>query len=333
MRHLMLIALAVVMALGLTSQVEAQSGRYSQVVDNSDRDRFSAGKGWRTSSADGQRYGKNYRMARPAKRGPASFKVKIPRKGRYVVYSRWPANKRHNNATAIGVRSTSGMKWTRVNQRRNGGKWMKLGVYRMAAGDRYSIRVSRRAEGRRFVAADAVKIVKAAPRARRNPDQILGRPLYSKTAAERYARSVGSTKYIMRTIPYYYKLAPRRGIAPDVLVAQAILETGRGHYGGDSKPWNMAGIKKGGNVGDDPEDFERPATPRAGVRMHVNHMAAYTGKKPLGTPHDRFYDARAAQKNRGWWVRKISQLGGGVWATDTTYSRKIRRILDDMGNR
>lgn len=65
--------------------------------------------------------------------------------------------------------------------------------------------------------------------------------------------------------------------------------------------------------------------------MHVNHMAAYTGKKPIGTPHDRFHDARAAQKNRGWWVRKISQLGNGVWATDSTYSGKIRRILDDMG--
>lgn len=331
MRHLTIVLLAVVIALGLTSQVEAQSTRYSQIIDNANGDRFSAGKGWRTSAADGQRYGKNYRMARPAKTSSARFKVKIPKTGRYVVYSRWPAKRSHNDATAIGVRTTTGMKWTRVNQRRNGGKWMKLGVYRMAAADQYSVKVSRQAKGRRYVVADAVKIVKAAARARRKPDQILGRPLHSRTSAEKYARSVGGTQYIMKTIPYYYKLAPKVGIAPDVLLAQAILETGRGHYGGDSKPWNMAGIKKGGNVGDEPRDFERPATAREGVRMHVNHMAAYTGKKPLGTPHDRFHDARAAQKSRGWWVRKISQLGGGVWATDTTYSGKIRRILDDMG--
>lgn len=165
----------------------------------------------------------------------------------------------------------------------------------------------------------------------RSADSILGKPLYSKKRVERYARSMNSTRYIMRTIPIYYRMAKKRNIAPDVLVAQAMLETGYGRYGGDSRPWNMAGIKKGGNVGDDPEDFERPRTARAGVRMHVNHMAAYTGKKPIGTPHDRFYDARAAQKNRGWWVRRISQLGGGVWATDTTYDRKIRNILDDMG--
>lgn len=331
MRHLAVVLLAVFVALGLASQVEAQSKRYSQVVDNANGDRFSAGKAWRTAVANAQRYGKNYRVARPAKKGSAAFKVRIPKKGRYVVYARWPAKKGHNSATRIGVRTTSGMKWTRVNQRRNGGKWVRLGAYRMSAGDRYSIKVSRRAKGSRYVVADAVKVVKAAPRARRKPDQILGRPLHNRASAEKYARSVGSTKYIMKTIPYYYELAPKAGIAPDVLVAQAILETGRGHYGGDSKPWNMAGIKKGGVVGDEPKDFERPATARGGVRMHVNHMAAYTGKKPLGTPHDRFHDARAAQKNRGWWVRRISQLGGGVWATDSTYSGKIRGILDDMG--
>lgn len=337
MRHLMFVLLATFVALGLASQVEAeaQGSRYSQVVDNATDKRFAASKGWRATAADGQRYGKNYRVARPAKRGAAAFKVRIPKTGRYVVYSRWPANRRHNDATAIGVRTTAGMKWSRVNQRANGGKWVRLGVYRMAAGDRYSVRVSRRAKGNRYVVADAVKVVEAprktATRVRRGPDRILGAPLHSRASAERYARSVGSTQYIMKTIPYYYELAPKVGIAPDVLVAQAILETGRGHYGGDSKPWNMAGIKKGGIVGDAPRDFERPATARGGVRMHVNHMAAYTGKKPLGTPHDRFYDAHAAQKSRGWWVRRISQLGGGIWATDTTYSGKIRGILDDMG--
>jgi hypothetical protein len=63
-----------------------------------------------------------------------------------------------------------------------------------------------------------------------------------------------------------------------------MLETGYGRYGGDSQPWNMAGIKKGGVVvGDTPQDFEVPATAYAGVRMHVNHMAAYTGKRPIGT--------------------------------------------------
>ncbi len=167
----------------------------------------------------------------------------------------------------------------------------------------------------------------------RAPDQILGKPLYSQARVERYARSVGATRYIKKTIPIYYRLAKKRNIAPDMLVAQAMVETGYGRYGGDSRPWNMAGIKKGGIVGDAPKDFERPKTAFAGVRMHVNHMAAYTGKKPIGKPHDRYYDARAAQKSRGYWVRRISQLGDGVWATDSTYDRKIRRVLNDMGGK
>jgi flagellum-specific peptidoglycan hydrolase FlgJ len=165
----------------------------------------------------------------------------------------------------------------------------------------------------------------------RGPDQILGAPRYSEKRVERYARSIGCSRYIMRTIPIYYRLAKRRNIAPDVLVAQAIVETGKGWYGGDSRPWNMAGIKKGGAVGDDPKDFEVPPTAYEGVRMHVNHMAAYTGKRPIGKPHDRFYDARAAQKARGWWVRRISQLGDGIWAGDPDYAEAIRYHLDRMG--
>jgi len=165
----------------------------------------------------------------------------------------------------------------------------------------------------------------------RGPDKILGAPRYGEKRVERYARSINCSRYIMRTIPIYYRLAKRRNIAPDVLVAQAIVETGRGYYGGDSRPWNMAGIKKGGVVGDEPKDFEVPPTAFEGVRMHVNHMAAYTHKRPIGEPHDRFYDARAAQKARGWWVRRISELGDGIWAADSTYARKIRYHLDKMG--
>ena len=164
----------------------------------------------------------------------------------------------------------------------------------------------------------------------REPGEILGGPRHQKAKVERYARSMESERYIMRTIPIYYKMAPRRNIAPDVLIAQAMVETGYGRYTGDSKPWNMAGIKKGGTVGDEPRDFERPATARAGVRMHINHMAAYTGKKPIGKPHDRYYDARAAQKQRGYWIRNINQLGGGIWATDPNYDDKIRNVLYGM---
>lgn len=333
MKRLVLILASVFFSVGLASQVSAQSGPYSQIVDNSQKARFYAPAAWKVGHRDGN-YGQGYRFAHTSQTGkPASFKVRIPRTDRYTVYLRWPASTRYNAQTPVGVRTTSGYKWTHVDQRKNGNRWVKLGTYRMGAGDRYRIRVSRHSSGRGRVVADAVKVVEASStlKAETNPDSLLGAPIRSQATVENYARSQGATKYIMKTIPIYYKLAPKRNIRPDALVAQAMVETGMGHYGGDSKPWNMAGIKKGGNVGDAPKDFERPATAYEGVRMHVNHMCAYMGKKPIGKPHDRYYDARAAQKSKGWWVTRISQLGGGVWATDPHYSGKIRNILDEMG--
>lgn len=326
----MLVFLAAFFALGVVSQVEAQPRTYSQVVDNSSGKRFSASGAWKVSQNGSQFYGRNYRYAKPARNGDlARFKLRIPETGNYAVYARWPAKRGYNTSTPVGVRTASGFKWSRVNQRKTGGRWVKVGTFRITAGDRDYVRFGRWSKQRGLVVADAVKVVeaKAAPRP---ADSILGAPTHSQASVERYARSVGSARYIMETIPHYYRLAPRAGIAPDVLVAQAMLETGKGRYGGDSRPWNMAGIKKGGIVGDEPRDFEKPRTAYQGVRMHVNHMAAYTGKSPVGKPHARYYDARAAQKNRGWWVTRVNQLGDGIWATDPAYKFKLQRILNGM---
>jgi hypothetical protein len=323
--------LALIMALSIYAlPVSAQETPYSTVVDNSQMARFYA-PGWGTSAYSPQRYGPNYAFARPAQSPAARYKVNIPETDRYIVYARWPANPAYNASTPYGVRTTDGLRWVFVNQQRNGGRWVRLGVYRLGKGDDYKVIVSRYAIGNRYVIADAIRVVEAtSPEPIRGKDQLLGAPIHDQASVTSYARSIGASNYIMRAIPYYYDLAPRIGIAPDVLIAQSILETGRGYYGGDSEPWNMAGIKKGGLVGDEPEDFEKPATAYQGVRMHVNHMAAYSGKNPIGVPHDRFHDARSAQEGRGYWVTRVSQLGNSIWATDPDYSAKIRAILDDM---
>ena len=53
----------------------------------------------------------------------------------------------------------------------------------------------------------------------RGQDEVLGAPRYGQARVERYARSMNSTRYIRKTIPLYYDLAPKRNIAPDVLIA------------------------------------------------------------------------------------------------------------------
>jgi cell wall-associated NlpC family hydrolase len=150
---------------------------YHQVVDNSAPHRFKA-PGWVTGSSNPDGYRKDYRLAVPSKEvKPARFKVKVPATDTYSVYAWWPA-KRNNNAEArFGIRTTAGVRWTKVNQRREGGLWVKLGEYRMEKGDRYAVRVApaSRREGR--IVADAVAVVRgvlSAPPERRSYETAAG---------------------------------------------------------------------------------------------------------------------------------------------------------------
>ncbi|BBL81184.1 hypothetical protein RxyAA322_30380 [Rubrobacter xylanophilus] len=150
---------AALLGLGLSGRA-ASAEPYSQVVDNATRGRFEA-PGWGTSSWNDGRYGKDYRYARPARKAkPARYRVRIPATGYYTVYARWPADRGYNAGTRIGVSTVDGLRWVRVNQQRNGDRWNRLGVFRMKAGDRFYIRISRRAKGGKYVIADAVKVVR-----------------------------------------------------------------------------------------------------------------------------------------------------------------------------
>jgi len=114
---------------------------YTQVVDNASN-RFDASK-WGTTGRGVGYLGKNYRFARPSEEDtPARFKMKIPKTGLYTVYARWPEDRGFNKAARIGVVTPAGYRWAQVDQRR-GGRWVKVGTFEMAQGDRYSVVISR----------------------------------------------------------------------------------------------------------------------------------------------------------------------------------------------
>lgn len=145
-------------AVGMT-EAEAAPDSYSQVVDNRTEDRFKADDDWGESSYGRGVQDDNYRFARPAEDAePAQFKVDIPETANYAVYVRWPQVKGPNASVPVGVVTTSGVEWTRVNQQRRGGGWVPLGVYEMQAGDDYSVMLSRDTKGEDYVIADAVKV-------------------------------------------------------------------------------------------------------------------------------------------------------------------------------
>lgn len=149
--------------------VRAYSGtnKYQQIVDNASP-RFRALKRiWGTSSYSNQGYGKNYRFADPAPRanrrpnarsGAALWKVKIPKKGRYAVFARWPANSGYNPRARFWIRTSNGWARRTVNQRKNGGRWVRLGIYTMDAGDGYFVRLHRKNRYSGYLIADAVMV-------------------------------------------------------------------------------------------------------------------------------------------------------------------------------
>lgn len=140
---------------------DSGSGGYKQVVDNTSG-RFSASGGWNPSSWSGEKYGKNYRYTRPkATNDTARYRFKIPSTGRYKVQAWYPSASGYNSSTPIGIDTTSGLEWIRMDQRKDGGKWVDLGTFRMAAGDRENVRISRWTEGNGYVVADAIRIISA----------------------------------------------------------------------------------------------------------------------------------------------------------------------------
>jgi len=157
-----LLAVGIAFSVALYMVSEAQAVTYSQTVDNSTAGRFSASSSWIRSSWDPQHLGPNYRvLKRPAAAaGNAKWKVKIPARGLYTVYARWPADPGYTGRATFRISTPSGIKTKTVSERINGGQFVKLGTYTMAAGDGWKVSLSSQSSSNGYIVADAVKVVK-----------------------------------------------------------------------------------------------------------------------------------------------------------------------------
>jgi hypothetical protein len=160
----------------------------------------------------------------------------------------------------------------------------------------------------------------------------------SQARAQQWARNNKSADlFVNDIIPALYDAAreARRlnnGLGPDaaMMVAQSAKETGWGHFRGVLTPAfrNTAGIKTakgGGNF--DPEAHQRFLTWADGARAHANHLAAYTGQRPVGTPHGRYHTVNALS-----WagtIKTVEQLGAR-WAPNPQYGLDIVRMMAEL---
>lgn len=136
----------------------AGGGDYSTIIDNTSS-RFSASGDWGTSSYSADRYGADYRFADPVLASDAAwYRFNLPSSGTYRVDAWWPANAGYNDSTPYVIVTSSGSQTVHVSQRGNGGRWVNLGSFALAAGDRNVVGVSRWTTGTGYVIADAVRI-------------------------------------------------------------------------------------------------------------------------------------------------------------------------------
>lgn len=158
---------------------------------------------------------------------------------------------------------------------------------------------------------------------------IVGQSTVSLARAQAWAASLRANQRFIDIAPLYWEFGLRTGIRPEVMFAQAALETGFGRYTGQVPPEfnNWAGIKTANASGDLPEDHQVFATPEDGVRAHFNHMAAYVGLPPIGEPHARYH--LVMRLRWAGTIRTVEELSGR-WAPSPTYHVAIVRLLTQM---
>lgn len=161
---------------------------------------------------------------------------------------------------------------------------------------------------------------------------ILGSAQISVDSAKKWAEEHNASALFLELADLYWEYGEKTGIRPEVMYAQAAKETAYGRFGGRVTPDmnNFAGIKRVDATSDATDDHERFPTREDGVRAHYNHMTAYTGLEPIGTPHNRYYYVLSTD-----WagtIKYVEELGGR-WCPDPDYGNDIvRTFLGGMEN-
>lgn len=112
-------------------------------------------------------------------------------------------------------------------------------------------------------------------------------------------------------VSYYYEEGSRTGIRPDIAFAQALKETGYFRYGGTVIPAqnNYCGL---GTTSATVQGAYF-ATPRLGVKAHIQHLLAYASVEP---PQDNIVDPRYDLVRRSYGSNTLTQWKdlNGRWA-------------------
>jgi hypothetical protein len=130
------------------------------VVDN-DSSGWTASSNWWASSSTPGYVGSNYRVRATASTSDAAtWKATLATSGNYQVFVRYTSGSNRASAAPYIVYHTGGSTTVAVNQRVNGGQWVSLGTFNMAAGTSTRVALSCWTSSGTYVIGDAVRLVK-----------------------------------------------------------------------------------------------------------------------------------------------------------------------------
>ena len=248
---------------------------YSQVVDNSSK-RFTAPE-WETGSAGLDIYGDDYVFAGANQNArPARFRVNVPATDVYSIYAWWTAETTNDASTRFGISTTTGVKWTEVNQRKDSGFWVKLGQYRMEKGDRFAIQVAPGSEGEGYAVADAVAVVRGVTSA--PPDDTYdgdGSALRVSSLSYPNGRDVVRRARSFSGTPYRYATCTTYRMSCTCLTRRSYRPFGIDMSLSESKQWTSSRGRKIAKADLRPGDhifFKEN-----GLAYPITHVAVYSG--------------------------------------------------------
>ncbi|MCC6547664.1 serine hydrolase [Candidatus Sumerlaeota bacterium] len=100
-------------------------------LDNKDASFATVGE-WKSETKDTDKYGEDYVFAQAGGEQKAGWKIAVPEAGKYEVCVWWTDGGERSSKTDIVVTGSNGAESKTVDQRRSGGKWVKLGEFDFA---------------------------------------------------------------------------------------------------------------------------------------------------------------------------------------------------------
>lgn len=168
---------------------------------------------------------------------------------------------------------------------------------------------------------DGIKVYKIMGNAETTAEKMTS---YFKTAKKEYpseALGKGGASTIEEFCKIVESEALAEGVKPEVVFAQAMVETGWFKFGGDVKieQFNFCGLGATGNgvAGNSFPDV------RTGIRAQVQHLKCYASDQPL---NQECVDPRwwNGLRNKATSVQALS----GKWAADKNYGNKLMTVID-----